>query len=235
MSIESKLYENLAIIIPCYNCGNAVIPVVNACKSFSNQILLVNDGSGSETKKSIAACGCETIAWERNQGKGYALREGMKWWLRRGGWEILITLDSDGQHEPKEIQHLLDVYLKTEADIVLGTRRFERSGMPTVRYWANVLSSKLIALLTGCKTRDLQCGFRLFTRNALEQLMPRLLSNAYSIETEMLLTAHGLGLSYAEADVSSIYLEEASMRSAWRPLTDSWEIACVVGRYLVKR
>lgn len=235
MSEQSPLYPHLAILIPCYNCGSAVLDVVHICKKYTSHILLVNDGSDSETGSVIIECDCDCIGWQHNRGKGNALRDGFTRWLQRDHWDILITLDSDGQHDPELIQHLVESFEQSKADIVLGTRRFIRSQMPLTRYWANVISSKMISSLTGCRIHDFQCGYRLFTRQALEKLVLLLESNAYSIETEMVLSAHKLGLNFAEVEMDAIYLESATQKSSWRPLTDSWGIAKVVSSYLFSK
>ena len=235
MPNDTPRYHNLAILIPCYNCGTAVTGVVQSCQPYTPKILLVNDGSNAETGAIIAQCGCGVIGWQTNRGKGNALREGFKHWLQTDGWELLITLDSDGQHDPALIPALVERHQQSNAHIVLGTRRFERRDMPGSRYWANTVSSKLIAWLTGCRVRDFQCGYRLFTRHALEQLISGLKSDAYSIETEMALLAHDLGLPMAELEMDAIYLDSASQRSSWRPLTDSYGIACVVAKHLLQR
>lgn len=235
MPNEAQPYPQLAILIPCYNAGRAVVEVVQSCKQYTSNILIVNDGSGEETKNFISQCDCHTIGWQANRGKGNALREGFNYWLQHHGWEILITLDSDGQHDPALIPAFVETYKQSQADAVLGTRRFERHEMPGSRYWANTVSSKLISFLTGCCVRDFQCGYRLFSRHAIEILFPLLESNAYSIETEMVLLAHQLDLSMAEMEMDAIYLDSASQRSSWRPLTDSYNIACVVAKHLIKR
>lgn len=235
MSNPSPIYPNLAILIPCYNCGSAVLDVVYVCKNYTDHILLVNDGSDSETASVIVESGCDSIGWQNNRGKGNALREGFLRWLQRDRWDILITLDSDGQHDPELIGRIVSAYAESKADIVLGTRCFDRNVTPGSRYWANVISSKVIAGLTGCRVRDFQCGYRLFTRHALEDLVPKIESNAYSIETEMVLSAHKLGLQMAEVEMDAIYLDSASQKSSWRPLTDSWGIACVVAKSLFSR
>lgn len=235
MSEKTPLYSHLAVLIPCYNCGSVVLDVVHTCKKYTSHILLVNDGSDSETGRVIVDCDCDCIGWEHNRGKGNALREGFTRWLQRDHWDILITLDSDGQHDPKLIWQLVESYEQSKADIVLGTRRFIRSQVPGSRYWANVISSKMISYFTGCHIQDFQCGYRLFTRHALEELVPLLESNAYSIETEMVLSAHKLGLHFAEVEMDAIYLDSASQKSSWRPLTDSWGIANVVYKYLFSK
>jgi len=103
---------SLAILIPCYNCGEALIQVVESSRQFTDQILLINDGSTDDTASCIEQSGCETIGWEPNRGKGAALREGFQYLLQKDTWETVMTLDSDGQHNPLEIPAFLSAYQK---------------------------------------------------------------------------------------------------------------------------
>ena len=127
----------------------------------------------------------------------------------------------------------METWQETGADAVFGARHFHRDHMPVHRYWANHFSSKMIAAVSGCQLHDFQCGYRLFTRKALEQLLPLLSSSKFSIETEMALYIHRLKLVWTEIPIASVYQEESSQRSTWKPLVDSWRIAKVTARYLL--
>jgi len=76
-----------------------LIEVVEGCRSFGFDVLVVNDGSGEDVNKVCESVGVYCLDLGRNFGKGYALKEGFKWGLERG-YEIFITLDGDGQHNP---------------------------------------------------------------------------------------------------------------------------------------
>lgn len=224
----------LALLIPCYNSAHSVESVIGECRGHASAILAVNDGSLDETPEILAKLGVETIGWRKNQGKGAALRAGFEHLLKEYDFSYVITMDSDGQHRPSEIPILINKQQQSGADLVIGARRFERAEMPALRYWSNVISSGIIGGLFGSSIRDFQCGFRLFSREAVETMLPGLSSTAFSIETEMVLAALSRGLSVAEAEISSIYSEESTRRSAWRPLTDSWQIAKVTANYWLR-
>jgi glycosyltransferase involved in cell wall biosynthesis len=225
----------LVVVIPCYNCGAAVTEVVKGVREYTENILIVNDGSCDDSAEHIRPLEAEVLSWERNQGKGRALLAGFEYWLDRADWETLVTLDSDGQHRPEDLTGFLDVYRAARPDVIIGRRDFSHTRVPPHRRWSNRLSSALIATLTGVPVRDLQCGYRMFRRSALETLLPYCQTSSYAIETEMALLAHRLGLKLAEAEIQCIYTEESSARSAWRPLRDSWNIAKVVSRMLAQR
>lgn len=230
---SQSLNPNLVFVIPCYNCGSAIENVVIACRRFSERILLVNDGSDRDTTAILDNLPAEYVGWERNRGKGAALLEGFSYWLEREDWSALITMDSDGQHDPSDIPAFLNRFEDTGADMIVGRRDFTDACVPTVRRWANQGSSRFINALTGCPLRDIQCGFRLIERNALARLRPRLSNSGFALETEMPLLAMRMGLRLAEAPIRCIYNDESTRRSSWKPLMDSWRIAKVVARHVI--
>ncbi len=221
-------YPTAAILIPCYNCGSSLLPVVKGCRVFSDRIILVNDGSTDQTSEYMQQTDSTILGWKKNRGKGAALKEGFQFLLEKPDWEVVITLDSDGQHNPEDISHFLQRYQKTQADVIIGKRDFRSAPVPIPRRWANTLSSKTISLLTGIHVSDFQCGFRLYSRHAIELLLPLLISPRYAIETEMTLLASKLYLKIEEIGVQCIYTNEAHQRSHWKPLKDSFHIARVV-------
>ncbi|MFB3789491.1 MAG: glycosyltransferase family 2 protein [bacterium] len=227
--------DALAVLIPCYNCGRSVRAVVAGCRPYASLILTVNDGSQDDTAECLNECGTEILGWPDNRGKGAALIAGFEHLLAQAGWSLVATLDSDGQHDPADLPRLLGRFRETRADLVIGRRDFDLPAGPARRRWANKYSSKLIGWLTGCRIRDIQSGFRLYTRSALERLLPRVSSTHFALETEMVILAHKSGMRIEEVDIRCIYTPESSVRSSWRPVVDSWRIARVVGRCLFTR
>ncbi|MEW6233838.1 MAG: glycosyltransferase family 2 protein [Candidatus Omnitrophota bacterium] len=220
------------ILIPCYNCGRAVLNVIDGCRAYTPRILAVNDGSVDDTAACLAESGAAVIGWPVNRGKGAALREGFDYWLKQDDWNVLITLDSDGQHDPADLPLLLDVFQRTRADIVIGRRSFNVKDVPPLRRWANNLSSSLISWIASCPIHDFQSGYRLHSRVALQSLLPRLSTATFALETEILLLAHRLGMRLEETNIRCIYSQDSSRRSSWRPLIDSWRIAKAVARVI---
>lgn len=221
----------LAVLIPCFNCGEAVVDVIHGCEEITSLILAVNDGSLDDTGAHLARCGVETMSWPENRGKGAALRAGFDFWLAREGWDSLVTIDSDRQHDPADLPRFLKAREQSGADFIAGRRRFQKSKTPTVRRLANRISTSLIRRLTGCPLNDIQSGYRLFSRHALETLAPELESDEYAIETEMALLAAKHGLKMDEIEIEAIYTEESAQRSKWKPFLDSWRIAKTVWRH----
>src|SRR3990172_923606 len=107
-------------LIPAYNEGDRVAPVVRATLVYL-PVLVVDDGSSDATAQYALDAGAEVLYQQPNQGKGAALRAGFAAALERG-YQAVLTLDADGQHDPAEIPAFLAAYRKTSADLIIGRR-----------------------------------------------------------------------------------------------------------------
>ncbi len=212
------------ILIPCYNCGESVLDVIAGCRSFCDEIVLVNDGSTDQTPEYLAESGGEVIGWEFNRGKGAALIEGFRYGLEKKEWDVLITMDSDGQHDPHDLPLFLKRYQERKEDLVIGRRDFTQSQVPNVRRYANDLSSWVIAKIFGIDLGDIQCGYRLHSREGLQQVFPYLTSHGFAMETEIVLLMKRMGFSLGEVDIRCLYSSDSQRRSSWKPFYDSWHI-----------
>ncbi len=222
-----------AILIPCYNCGASVIQVVEQCRRYTHNIVTVNDGSTDDTANYLQQCPAETIGWQVNQGKGTALVEGFRYLLDKSDWLAVVTMDSDGQHDPNDLPLFINCYKETRADLIIGRRNFQNSLIPLHRRWANTLSSLLISLITQCKIKDFQSGYRFLTREAVKTLLPHFSTSRFALETEMVLLAKKLEMKINEVDIRCIYTPEAQQKSTWKPILDSWHITKVVTKHLL--
>ncbi|EJF05813.1 glycosyl transferase, partial [Thiovulum sp. ES] len=132
--------------------------------------------------------GVHCLNLERNFGKGYALREGFNWGLKRN-YEIFITLDGDGQHDPSFIPDFLK--LSDTFDIVIGSRRKEINKMEIHRRLSNRITSSFISVMTGKRVEDSQSGYRLIKAEVLRRV--KLKRKKYDAESELLVKAIWMG------------------------------------------
>ncbi|MFH1741817.1 MAG: glycosyltransferase family 2 protein [bacterium] len=225
-------WRQIAVLIPCYNTGQTILDVVTEAAQHAGSILCVNDGSTDDTADCIRKSGTETIGWARNRGKGHAITAGFRALWERSNWEVLITMDGDGQHMAEDIPYLVEAYEETGADIVVGTRDFSTPEIPMIRRWSNRRSSKWIGKKSGLPLSDFQCGFRLFTREAVCHLAPRLSGGKFELETSMLILADRLGLHITECPITTVYTKSASRSSSWRAFRDSRRIYRAVKKTL---
>jgi len=213
-------------VIPGYNAANTIGPLVQQIKTLGFEAIVVDDGSIDRTAQIATDAGALVISHIRNQGKGRALRTGFAAALQ-AGYEVVITMDSDGQHDPREIPRLLEHAAVSEAPLVVGNRLVNNQTMPRTRRWTNRVMSLLTSWLARQHIPDSQCGFRVIHRQVLERVS--LSSNRFEIETELLLGAARLGWSVASVPINTIYNRHPSHI---HPLWDTMRFARFVLRYL---
>lgn len=215
-------------IIPCYNVGPRCIPVIQEASRHVGRVLAMDDGSTDDTRACIGQTEAELVAFERNQGKGYALLEGFSRALQDERIGVVITLDGDGQHDPQEIPTLLAAFSAGAGDLIIGARAGPWNAMPLRRRLANRCSSFFISRLCGQPLPDSQSGFRLLSRPALERLLPSLRPGRYETETQMLILASRLGLRISSVPIATIYSESTNAASSFHPLWDTFLITQVI-------
>lgn len=206
---------DVAALIPAYNEAATIGDVVRGVQPFVSQVLVVDDGSSDGTADAARLSGARVVAHAANLGKGHAVRTGLTHLLSGDITHVLI-LDGDMQHLPQETPRLLDAARTTTADVVIGERRFDRTGMPASRYHANRLGSRALSSFVGVPVDDTQCGFRVFRAETLRKM--RLSASGYDIETEMLIKLRRLGGRVASVPVSAVY---NGRRSKLRPIRDT--------------
>jgi glycosyltransferase involved in cell wall biosynthesis len=152
----------------------------------------------------------------RNLGKGAALRTGLRKALHLT-CPVIITLDGDGQHDPRSIPRFLQVIQETDADVVVGSRYATLAeAMPFARRLSNLLTTKALRLLYGVPVTDSQSGYRAFTKRVLRAIRVR--SNGFAAETEMLIDSRRAGFKIKEVAVATSYGEEKSKIRALRDI-----------------
>jgi len=193
----------ISVVIPAYNeektIGHVIEETISAMDSLQMpyEIIVVDDGSKDNTRRIASTYKALVLSNARNMGKGYALRRG----FRHAQGDIVVTIDADGAHSPKEIQHLVTPLLNG-TDIVAGSR-FLGSGkysMSRLNRIGNLVFNIMIMTLTGKRITDSQSGFRAVKKNVLKRL--NLLSLGYDIETEITVKGLKNGFTFQEKPIS---------------------------------
>jgi glycosyltransferase involved in cell wall biosynthesis len=217
--------SNVAALIPAYFEEAQIQAVARRTLAQLDHVLVLDDGSTDRTSEEASKAGAEVIRHEHNQGKGAAIKTGMRELAARGFLYVLI-LDGDGQHLPEEIPAFLEEANRSGAPFVVGTRMSDTRKMPFVRKMTNRLMSAQISALCGQPVPDSQCGFRMMHRDVIPHLYCE--SNNYDYETEMLLIASREGFRIASVPVSTIYGEEISKI---HPVRDTVRFIRLIARY----
>lgn len=188
----------ISVVIPAYNEGSRIGNVLSRIPKFVDEVIVVDDGSTDGTAEVAESFGVKVLRFESNQGKGAAMREG----IREAGGDIIVFMDADGQHRPEEIIKLVEPIVRGRADFVIGSRIIETRGKrPLIRKVSNFLSTSLIKLKVGVDVRDTQSGFRAIRR----EFLPEIESRRYEVETELLIKAVKKGARVEEVPVERIY------------------------------
>lgn len=198
---------NPCAIIPTFNEAGHIAEVVAGCIAHVPTIV-VDDGSTDGTAQIARDAGAEAFVRQENAGKGVALQDGFAHAIQ-AGYDAVITLDGDGQHDPAEIPQFLEAAQADPAlDMIIGCRMHDVAGMPALRLWTNRVMSGIVSKLCGQKVLDTQCGYRLLHTRMLATLS--LQATHYDIESEMLVQACRAGFQVAEIPIKTIYGGEKS-------------------------
>jgi glycosyltransferase involved in cell wall biosynthesis len=209
------------VVIPAYNAEKTVGGVIAGCLKHCPDVLGVDDGSTDGTKLEIEKAGALCLSNGVNRGKGYSLRRGFEH-AAAHGFDVVITLDADGQHDPGCIPQFIED-MEKGFDVVIGTRKKRHSAMPYPRRASNFLLSALFSLLIGRRVRDTQSGYRALRVSALKGLELR--SERYETESEILMKLGRRKAKFGEIPIPVIYGGE---KSHINPLVDFFRFVRVL-------
>lgn len=208
------------VVIPAYNEEAVIGEVLNEIKraKLGMDILVVNDGSSDRTSEIAAASGAKVIDIPYNIGYGGAIQTGFRFALEYG-YDYVITMDGDGQHDPQSIRGLVEIMGKEEADVVVGSRFLEGTyRMGFFRRVGSWLFSRIANLYTGVKITDPTSGFQIYNRRAFTYLSR---GDNYPLDypdVNIIMALHKMNFKLTEAPVRMIEkVENKSMHSGLRP------------------
>ncbi|MBW2018336.1 MAG: glycosyltransferase family 2 protein [Deltaproteobacteria bacterium] len=214
----------ICAVIPAYNNEKTISSVVEGTRAHIRNVIVVDDGSTDGTGELAMRAGARVIAVGRNRGKGHALKISFRRALVRG-FDGVLTLDADLQHDPGEIPKFVEYYSAHRPGIVVGDRMHGRELIPRGRYVPNRVGTYAFSWLTGQPIPDSQCGFRLYDRRVLEEVP--ILHDGFEAETDLLLRAAKRGYHIGFVPIRTIYFEKSGGRSAYRPVRDTFRISIV--------
>jgi glycosyltransferase involved in cell wall biosynthesis len=205
-SDSPELAPRVVALIPGHNEGPRIGQVVrDALEHLS--VIVIDDGSTDDTAARAREAGATVIEQHPNQGKGAALRTGFARVLA-AGYDAVLTLDADGQHDPAEIPRLLEAFaVEPPPDLVIGRRNFR--AMPPIRRLSNELGGRAFSWAVGQPIPDNQSGYRVVGRRIMEATLASD-EGGFEFEVEMITTSIRLGGTIAWVPIRTIYAGEPS-------------------------
>ncbi|MEM1588488.1 MAG: glycosyltransferase family 2 protein [Candidatus Bathyarchaeia archaeon] len=181
--------------------NETIAKVVIQAQKYVDKVILCDDGSTDYTSLIAERLGAEVIKHERNLGYGSAIRS-LFLKARELKADVIVTIDSDGQHDPNEIPKLIKPILSGEADLVIGSRFMEGAGDESsiVRKTAIKGITKVVGV---GEVKDSQSGFRAYNRKAIEAITPT--EQGMGVSTEILMKANQIGLKIIEVPITVKY------------------------------
>lgn len=216
--------------IPAYNEEKTIAKVILLAQKYVDKVIVCDDGSTDLTAQIAQKLGATVIRHEKNLGYGAALRSVFQE-TRTMNADVLLTLDADGQHDPRDIPKLLQPLLDNKADIVIGSRLLKKSNnIPTYRRFGIKLLTKVTKGYGENKLSDAQCGFRAYNRKAIESLMIR--ENGMGASAEILLEARNQGFRAVEVPVEAYY--QGLDTSTYNPFRHGVEVLSTIIKLIVE-
>lgn len=209
----------ISLVIPAFNESEIITDTIRTAQDYLDrffddyELIIVNDGSTDCTKnlaENEAGEHTRVISYEKNLGKGGAVRTGM---LAADGDFIFYT-DADLAYGFEPISHAFKLLSETETDAVFGTREIDNSSYgdyPFIRRFASKCFSKLTMLLAGMHY-DTQCGFKGFSHDAAQKVFSKCCINGFSFDFEALMLFDALGFQAVEIPVRIINHRESKVK-----------------------
>jgi dolichol-phosphate mannosyltransferase len=223
-----------AVIVPAYRPGAEMLELVRELVARAvPAIVLADDGSGpayaDRFAQAAALPGVHLVRHAANQGKGAALKSGIRYALTAfPGLTGVVTADADGQHDAADIVRVADILIAQPDALVLGARTFSGE-VPWRSRFGNLLTRIVLRAAIGSKLTDTQTGLRGIPA-ALAAQLPAIAANGYEFELEMLMAAHRSQVRIVEQPIRTIY-QAGNPQSHFSPIVDSMKIYFVLLRF----
>ncbi|MCJ7496320.1 MAG: glycosyltransferase family 2 protein [Deltaproteobacteria bacterium] len=209
------------VVIPALNEAEQIAHVVQQVKEEVPEalVLVVNDGSTDQTEQKALAAGAKVLSHPFNMGYGVALQTGYKY-ARQYGFDYVLQMDGDGQHDPRYLQGLLKEVQEGGVDVAIGSR-FLGEGeyqVPLLRRVGMRLFGFIASRLSGQKITDPTSGYQALNQRAIEFCIRDAFPGDYP-DADVLVMLHRAGLRFREVPVGMHpNLNGRSMHSGLKPL-----------------
>ena len=230
--MSTNFRPRILVCIPAFNEVNAISDIIGKSKKYSDEVIVYDDGSTDDTSEVAESAGAIVIRNPENKGYGVAIRSLFQAAKEKDA-DVMVTLDSDGQHDPDQIPELTE-RLKQGFDIIIGSRFLNNRDKQKVPKYRS-LGIKTITKLTQAASyngiTDSQSGFRAYNKNALSKI--NLFEDGMAVSTEILLRASEKKLLMSEVPITVRY--DMKDKSTHNPITHGISVAYSVFQFISLR
>ena len=228
-SSEMFKQKKVCVLVPTYNNEQTLGKVLSSLLAFTDQIIVVNDGSTDSTSTVLQQFPqISVVGYPQNKGKGFALRTGFRHAVK-SGYDYAITIDSDGQHFADDLHKFLEKLENHPAAIIIGARNMDQASVPGKSSFGNKFSNFWFWVETGLTMSDTQSGYRLYPVKILNN---NFITRKFEFEIEVLVTSAWRGIEITEVPVRVFYADKENRVSHFRPFKDFTRIS-ILNTFLV--
>lgn len=221
--VQNAIFEKkICVLIPTYNNEKTLKRVIDGVLEYTNNIIVVNDGSTDSTPQILQNYpDIDVISLPENKGKGNGLKTGFKK-AKKSGFDYAITIDSDGQHYPDDIPVFVEALLQENEDVLLiGNRNMSQDGIPKKSSFGNRFSNFWFWFETGIKLEDTQSGYRLYP---LHRIPKKYFTPKFEFEIEIIVRTAWRYVPVKNVPINVLY-DPAERVSHFRPFKDFTRIS----------
>ena len=209
--------HKVCILLPTYNNCTTIKKVIEDSLLLTSHVVVVNDGSTDATLKTIEGLPVFLYSYEKNRGKGYAMRQGFKF-AEKQGYQYAITIDTDGQHYPEDCLQFLEKLESSGEALMIGSRNLTHENVPGKSSFGNKFSNFWFQLETGVKMPDTQSGYRLYPIHRYKDKI--FFTVKYEFEIEIIVRSSWMGIPVIPVPIQVYYPKPEDRVSHFRPLKD---------------
>jgi glycosyltransferase involved in cell wall biosynthesis len=231
--VNSGPNTKVLVCVPAFNEANTISDIVNRCKKYADEVIVYDDGSTDNTHQVAVSAGATVIRTPENKGYGVAIRSLFQA-AKEQDADIMITLDSDGQHNPDHIPRLIEPLRTQNFDLVIGSRflsKDDKEKIPRYRSFGIKTITKLTQSASYSGLTDSQSGFRAYNKNALSKI--NLFEDGMAVSTEILLRAREKNLLATEVPITINY--ETDDTSTHNPISHGIGVVYSVFQFISLR